>query len=307
MDQFSVYVPKLLPKDENFIAGRRSCRGCGKALAARLAAKALGGQSLVSPDLPKSVYQIAPALTDQSYTYHDVTTAEMLERLILCADECNNMTAAATPSAVKATKKAVIEIDRKIFMADPLALTRNLQINKDVLYLCFDNEPYMDILVEQTAPQPFVLAETRRPVTPDDVRQVILQKNIPPVAAEASFAYAATACPSLPFDFLEKVKKGLACTGNAFISVLTPCPTGWIFPPELTVKVGLMAVKTGYFPLYEQHKGALRITKQVKRRKPIQEYFTMQKRFFTFSAQLFAAVQSAVDERYDNLLQEQRI
>jgi pyruvate ferredoxin oxidoreductase beta subunit len=306
LDRFSVYVPNLLPKDENFLSGRRSCKGCGKAIAARLASKAIGNQGIRAVTMPKNRPGSASSLTSQSHMYHDVTSAEMIEKLLSVFDEIDGPFAVATQKHGKALKKAVIEIDRRIFISDPLTLTRNLQKDREALYLCFDNEPYLDLLIRQTAPQPFVLAERTHPVTAEQVRELIQKKNIPEVVLEQDFSYVATACPSFPFDFLQKVQNGLECSGNAFIAVLTPCPTGWIFPSELTIKVGHMAVQTGYYPLYEQRKGITSLTKHFKKRKPVQQYLLMQKRFLTFPAALYSAVQSTVDEIYGSLLTKER-
>jgi pyruvate/2-oxoacid:ferredoxin oxidoreductase beta subunit len=104
---------------------------------------------------------------------------------------------------------------------------------------------------------------------------------------------------------MEKVRKGLECKGNAFILVLTPCPTGWIFSPKLTVRVGLLAVKTGYYPLYEIEDGVLRITERVKTKKPLQDYLKMQGRFMMFPPALIPPMQKAVDGIYEELLKKE--
>ena len=100
------------------------------------------------------------------------------------------------------------------------------------------------------------------------------------------------------------MKRGLAACGNAFILVLAPCPTGWVFNPKLTIKAGLMAVRTCYFPLYEIENNNIKITQKVLNRKPVQDYLKMQKRFFPFPQELIPVVQEAVDEGYEELLQK---
>jgi pyruvate ferredoxin oxidoreductase beta subunit len=103
---------------------------------------------------------------------------------------------------------------------------------------------------------------------------------------------------------MAKVKKGLELPGNAFISILSPCPTGWIFSPKLTGRVGQTAVKTGYFPLYEVEDGKTRITEPIKARKPVKDFIVMQGRFVLFPPELIAAMQKAVDEIYAELLEQ---
>ena len=118
---------------------------------------------------------------------------------------------------------------------------------------------------------------------------------------EENFSYLATASPSYPFDLIDKVRKAQECSGNAFILVLTPCPTGWIFAPDKTLDMGLHAVRSGYFPLYEADNGKIQLTVKPKIRKPVQEYFAMQKRFFTFPQNLVSAFITAVDEFYNDI------
>jgi pyruvate ferredoxin oxidoreductase beta subunit len=301
MDRFSVYVPRVLPQDERFLTGRRSCKGCGKALSARIASKA-AGTAVLSEEVIKARYPAAASLSAQGYAHDDVNTETMLEKFLACIDYINTSAAKETKTHHKFIKKPIIGINRQVFMSDYLALTRIFQNHRQALYICFDNEPYMDSLIQEASPQAFVFAEHARPVSDKDIARVIQEKQIPAVVGEAGFPYMATACPSFTSDLIEKVRKGLESPGSAFILVLTPCPTGWIFAPENTIKVGLKAVQTGYFPLYEIQQGTLRVTERLKKRLPVQEYLMMQKRFLTFPPELIPSVQSAVDTFYDGLV-----
>ena len=101
-----------------------------------------------------------------------------------------------------------------------------------------------------------------------DVRDAVRNKNIPPVVVNEDFAYMATACPSYPYDLIDKVQHGQDSSGNAFILVMTPCPTGWMFAPDKTLEIGRQAVLTGYFPLFEVDGGKIQLTVQPKNRKP---------------------------------------
>ena len=124
---------------------------------------------------------------------------------------------------------------------------------------------------------------------------------MPSIVDGAEVPYFATACPSEPFDLITKVKKGLACAGNAFILVLTPCPTGWIFPSAQSNRVGKLAVQTGYFPLYEIEQDRTRITRRLLTFRPLQEFLAVQKRFLTFPPPLIPVMQKAIEEFYKSL------
>jgi pyruvate ferredoxin oxidoreductase beta subunit len=290
MNQFPVYVPKLLPAEENYISGRRSCQGCGKALAARIVAKAAGA---VLPDqLP-----LQASITAQSYAYDELTFDPMLENM-----QAELVRASAMAGA--SCRKAMVGIDRRLFLSGQLVAARMFTRDENALYICFDNEPHIDRLISMVNPPDFRLAEVSHTVPAAKIKNIIKEKNIPAAVAEGNFPYIATACPSYPFDLIEKVKKGLAASGNAFILILAPCPTGWVFNPKLTIKAGLMAVRTGYFPLYEIENNNIKITQKVLNRKPVQDYLKMQKRFFPFPPELIPVVQEAVNEGYEELLQK---
>ncbi len=304
MDQFSVYVPKLLPRDENFLSGRRSCQGCGKAIAARVASKAIGNAGIISGPAAQSRTPVAQSLTAQIYEYDFLTFDGLTDSLLSTIDKVNASVQKEKRTRSKRVKKAVVGIDRRVFLANPVVLSRVFESDGEILYLCFDNEPYMNALIQHASPQSFNLAEIPHPVSAEHVERVIKEKNVPEVVEGAGFSYVATACPSYPFDYIAKVKKGLELPGNAFISIFTPCPTGWIFSPKLTGRVGQTAVKTGYFPLYEIEDGKVRITELIKTRKPVKDYIMMQGRFALFPPPLIAAMQKAVDDIYEELLEK---
>jgi pyruvate ferredoxin oxidoreductase beta subunit len=303
MDLFSIYIPKLLPRDERFLSGRRSCKGCGKALTVRIVTKAAGA-SVLAPEAIRARFPEAASITSQSHAHHDVGFEPLLSGLGALIDRVNGVDPQAVRSSHRLVKKPIISINRQVLMSDHLALERMAQAGSDALYICLDNEPYVDDLIARTAPRSFVLAERLHPVSDADIERFIREKQLRDSLARTGFAYVATACPSLPFDLITKVQKALACPGKAFILALTPCPTGWIFAPDKTVMMGMRAIQTGYFPLYEVSEGRLTITEQMQQRKPLADYLALQKRFMPFPRELVAVLQAAVDQHYEKLLDE---
>jgi pyruvate ferredoxin oxidoreductase beta subunit len=296
MDSLSVFDPKNLPRKERFLSGRRSCKGCTKSLAARLvstvadsADPALGGINGQNDGLSANTFA------------HDlVNTADTLEKFVSVVKSFNNNSAKKSKTDNASIKKPVIGIDRKILDSDYLVLQRFLK-NNNGLVICFDNEPAIDKLIRRAIPRPFIENGRIQPVTEKDVREAVRQKNIPFVMENGDFSYMATACPSHQSDLIEKVRRGIDSSGNAFILVLTPCPTGWMFASDKSLDMGRHAVTTGYFPLFEVNNGEIRLTVQTKDRKPVQEYVALQKRFLTFPSGLVPVLQSAVDEFYESI------
>lgn len=298
MDRFSVYVPQLLPKDESFIAGRRSCKGCGKALASRIASKAV-----ISAQSPSKITTQAVSFAKHRYAYDSLATDSLISDYLFDMNTLNTSLAEQSRSHHHGIPKPVIAVNRQIFIRDYLALSSVFESNQTALYLCLDNETYITEFITKTGPQPLVVNEALHPVSDREIMEIIREKNAPSIITEEHFSYIATACPSLPFDLIDKVQKGLSCSGNAFILILTPCPTGWIFPPRFSKQIGLAAIQTGYFPLYERDANGLRLTTRASaQRKPLQQYLALQKRFFTLPADLIPRFQDAVDQFYDEFL-----
>ena len=298
MSTFPVYVPKLLSRDEYFVSGRRSCKGCGKALTIRMITKVMGNKAMISgpvqeTPLPVGYNQISAGSTWDEITSGDLTTS-FVNRLI-------TETQKPTPeSTLKKIAKPVVGIDRRIFSKDFLALSELFREEKDVVYICYDSEMYMDELRKRSAPS--LDAHEAYDLTKEEAQTFIRDKNIPAQVKEFPLSYSATACPSFPLDLMEKIKKALKVTGTAFITILTPCPTGWLFKPELTANLGNLAVETGFYPLYEIENDTLRLTKRVAQLKPISEYFKLQQRYLPFPPEWIALLQEAVTEEYKTLV-----
>jgi pyruvate ferredoxin oxidoreductase beta subunit len=121
------------------------------------------------------------------------------------------------------------------------------------------------------------------------------------IVAAHEIPYVATACPSYPFDMMEKVKKGLAVNGPAFINVFSVCPTGWRSAPELSVRYGRLAVQSNVFPLYEVVNGKYKITVEPDPVRPVTDYFKGQGRFRHLSAGDVQEIQERVNMEYAKL------
>lgn len=300
ISRYPVFIPKLLPQDEYFVSGRRSCRGCGKALAVRMICKMVGRDVIFSSYLKdfsflSSYAQAGVGLTWDELSSGDLTTS-LVDRII-----AKNERLKKEGSAEKGIKKAVIGIDRRVFSKDPLAFSGILKGQKEVVYICYDSEIYMDELIRRSISSFGDHGENHH-IEKDEIRQFTQNKNIPFLLEESCVDYSATCCPSYPLDLMEKVNKGLQFSGTAFISVLTPCPTAWLFKPELTAHLGFLAVATGFYPLFEVISGKLKVTKRISSLHPLLDYFKAQQRYIAFPPELISLIQEVVVEEYEKLI-----
>lgn len=129
----------------------------------------------------------------------------------------------------------------------------------------------------------------------------LLEKPMPPLAVSQGVSYVATACPSYPFDLYDKLKRALGSLGSAYVHMLCPCPQGWRFDPDLSVKIGRFAVESRAFPLYEAGAGVYDITVKTPKPRQLADYIKAQQRFEKVSEQEIAEAQASVDSAYKHL------
>jgi pyruvate ferredoxin oxidoreductase beta subunit len=177
----------------------------------------------------------------------------------------------------------------------------------DFLFMCYDNEGYMNTGVQRsgTTPQGAITANT--PLK--GKRQQ--KKDVAAIMTAHGIDYVATASAAYPLDLYDKIKKAISLKGVKYIHIHTPCPPGWGYDARYTVKVGELAVETGYWDLYEVELGEFRLTGasaktlQKNSRKPVSEYLKAQSRFRIMSPAQAAAVQAQVDAKWSTYAVDQ--
>jgi pyruvate ferredoxin oxidoreductase beta subunit len=147
--------------------------------------------------------------------------------------------------------------------------------NDDGVYICFDNEAYMNTGIQRSSLTPqYSWTTTTLSGKPQ------FKKNLAMIMAAHQVPYVATATVGYLKDFTDKLKKARDIgSGFKFIHLLGPCPVGWRFPTEMTMEISRLAVETGIWPLYEVERSVFRFTTTIKERKHVREYLTPQKRF----------------------------
>ena len=181
------------------------------------------------------------------------------------------------------------------------ALSGALERGHNFLYICTDNEAYMNTGIQRSSSTPFGAATTTSPVGKVQMGQITWKKNMPAIAAAHDIPYVATACPSYPIDLVQKVKKAADIEGPAYVHILSVCPTGWRSAPELSIKLGRLAVETGVFPLYEVEKGQYRLNIDFPKLKPIKEYIKLQGRFRHLTEERIEEIEKRVHKEYEQL------
>ena len=301
MEKYAVFVPKLVTKRENFAPGHRACIGCGEALAVRLACKALG-QNVIIVTATGCIEIISSQLPYTSWRVPWIHT--LFENTAAVASGIES----GLKILMKKGRMAQQEIKVVAMAGDGgtsdiglQALSGALERGHDFLYICFDNEAYMNTGIQRSSATPFGASTTTSPAGKMSIGQVTWKKNVPAIAAAHDIPYVATACPSYPFDLMDKVAKGAATPGPAYIQILSPCPTGWRFATDLTVRLGRLAVETGIFPLYEVENGTYRLNFDFPKLRPVTDYMKLQRRFRHLSEDVINEIQQRVNREYAKL------
>ena len=304
MQNLGIYASRLVTKEENFVPGHRACIGCGEALAVRLAAKAFGKNTIVV-NATGCMEIVASQLPYTSWKLPWIHTLF----------ENSAAVASGVESALKVMmrKGKLPQEDIKVVAIGGDGATMDIGLQAisgaferghDFLYICFDNEAYMNTGIQRSSATPFGASTTTSPAGKARAGQMSWKKNMPEIAVAHNIPYVATACPSYPFDLIEKVKKGLATKGPAYIHVLSVCPTGWRCDTEISIMLGRLATETGVFPLYEVENGKYKMSLIPEKLKPVKDYLKLQRRFRHLKPDAIDAIQARVTEEYQKLLEK---
>jgi pyruvate ferredoxin oxidoreductase beta subunit len=301
MERFNVYASRLITKKEYFSPGHRACQGCAEALAVRLVAKALGQNVIVSSATGCMEIVSSPL----PFTNWRVPWIHV-------AFENTSAVASGVEGGTKALiRKGKLPDKGTVFLGmggdgattdiGLQSLSGAFERGHNFLYVCYDNEAYMNTGIQRSSSTPFGAATTTSPAGKLKPGQITWKKNMGEIAVAHNIPYVATACSSYPFDLIQKVKKAARIHGPAYVHVLSVCPTGWRVPPNKAIWIGRLAVETGVFPLYEVENGKYRITVDVPELKPVSHYLKPQGRFRHLTPERIDQIQERVTREYNQL------
>ena len=267
MEQSAEELNKIEKKDL-FTSGHRACGGCGQALAARLVADA-SGENTIACVATGCLEVFSSPYPDPSW------------RIPFLHSLFEN--AAAVASGVEAAYKALNKGPVNIIAQGGDGSTADIgfqcisgmfERGHNVLYVCYDNEAYMNTGVQRSS---FTPLGARTSTTP--MGNKTRKKNMPLLAADHGIPYVATATVDDFRDLQRKVKTALSIEGSKYIHILAPCPLGWGHHGELTVKICRLAKDTGLFPIYEIIDGKVTNVGKIRTKLPVEEYLKLQGRF----------------------------
>lgn len=299
-------IKELSKKTEKFTGGHRACSGCGGAVILRQTMMAVGDRPVVVGCATGCMSVVSTLFP---YTAWKVP-------FIHSAFE----NAAATISGVEAAyqslkKQGKINKDIKFiaFGGDGgtydigfQALSGAMERGHDMVYICYDNEAYMNTGVQRSSATPKGASTTTAPAGKVKQGKEQFKKDLMAVIVAHHVPYVAQSAIGFWNDYITKVQKALDSPGPAFINVLAPCRLGWPHDPAQTAELGRIAAKTCSWPLFEVVHGKYTISYKPKQKLPITEWLKVQGRFKHLfrpeNKQLIEEIQSEVDARWEHLL-----
>jgi pyruvate ferredoxin oxidoreductase beta subunit len=173
------------------------------------------------------------------------------------------------------------------------ALSGAVERGHKFLYVCYDNEAYMNTGIQRSSLTPFGASTTTSPAVgcAGSIGEKKFKKNLFEIMMAHRIPYCATASPAYLADFLRKVEKAKNTNGPSFLHVLAPCPTGWGFASDQTLEIGRLAVQTGLWFLAEYENGKAKLNLVPREFKPVQDYLGRQKRFKHLTPREWATIE----------------
>jgi pyruvate ferredoxin oxidoreductase beta subunit len=258
--------------------GHRACQGCGEALGARyaldaamraanrqlIAVNSTGCLEVFSTPYPETSWQIA-----------------WIHSLF------GNAPAVATgvAAAMRAKGRQDVRVvgqggDGGTVDIGFACLSGMFERNDDVLFICYDNEAYMNTGVQRSgATPPAARTATTPAVGPQPGNTFGQGKNAPLIAMAHQIPYVATATVAGLRDLEYKVQRAMDLRGARYLHILVPCPLGWGSAPGDTIRIARLAEQTGLFPVFEAVDGEVASVSKIRRKAPVEDYLRLQSRY----------------------------
>ncbi len=276
-----------IEESDVFLSGHHACPGCGEALAVRYVINTMGPRTIAI--VPPSCIAIIAGLQPNS---------SMRVPIVHGTLESSAASAAGVRRALNHQGKHDVNVlvmagDGGTYDIGFQALSGAAERNEDMVYVCLDNEGYMNTGAQKSGSTPHLASTASTPGG-----KTTGKKNIAEIMAAHRIPYVATATIGYPDDLARKVAKARDLKGMRFIVVLTPCLDGWGLPENGAVRVSRLAVETGFFPLFEVEDGVHYTINHGPRGIPVQRYLEAQKRFRHLEAEQKERLQAEVDEAW---------
>ena len=298
--QMNPYDPRNLHlSDEEYLrSGHLACPGCGAALGLRIALKTLGEKTMVV--IPACCFAVCVG----SYPFSAAKVP-----VINVAFATAAISAAGIRAGLEAQGKTDVTVlawagDGGTFDIGLQSLSATVERNDNIIYVCYDNEAYMNTGIQRSSATPYGAWTTTTPL-PSPKQEP--KKDIVGILAEHRIPYAATASIAFPEDFARKLAKAKSIPGTKFLHLWVSCPTGHKSEERFSIRIARLAVETGIFPLYEVEYGDRYTINWEPSFRDVKEYLGLQGRFRHLSEAQIATIRGNVRSEWKRLRAKVRL
>lgn len=291
-------LPKINVKnmtDKEFFYGHKACAGCGGSIAVRLALKVLGERTYVA--LPAGCMSAVGFIYPQmAFNINAIITT-----FPGAASMASGVAVGAKALGQKNFKTVVFAGDGGTADIGLQALSGMIDRNDDVLYICYDNEAYMNTGIQKSGLTPYGTKTTTTPAGKNIPGTITHKKNLFEIIAAHEIGYAATASIGYLQDYINKVNIAMHTKGTSFIHVYASCPTGWGTPTETSVEIAKDAVDCGLIYLAEYTDGIFKLNRNPKEFKSVEEYLKKQGRFKHLTDEDIELIRQQRDKKWERM------
>ena len=285
---------RTLTEDEYFF-GHKACGGCGGSLAIRLALKVLGPRS----------FAVLPAgcMSAVGFVFPQMAFAvnAMISTFAGTASMLSGIAAGAKALGLKDCHAVGFAGDGATADIGLQALSGAIDRNDTIIYICYDNEAYMNTGIQKSGLTPYGARTTTTPAKIPGNGCRTFKKNMFEIVAAHGISYAATASVGFITDLLRKIEKAKNMIGASYIHIFAPCPTGWGHESADTLEISRSAVACGLWYLAEFENGRFRLNHDPGEFGSIQSYLKSQSRFKHLEQTEIEVLESARDRKWENI------
>lgn len=271
--------------------GVTTCEGCGMELIARSILEVLGENTIILT--PPSCSAVLTGFGDET-SWKIPSFQSNLENI---AAYCSGISEALEFKGRKDVHVVALAGDGGTVDIGLQALSGAIERGHKFIYVCYDNEAYMNTGIQRSGSTPTGAWTTTTPGGKNEVK-----KDIVGMLMAQGIPYIATASVGYIDDFKNKLRKAKDIDGPSYIHTIQPCAPGWKFHPRETIKIAQLAVETNLFPLFEAVDGEIKVTKKISNAKPIDGYLKMQGRFSNITDDQVENLEKRSKDYYDKLI-----
>jgi len=294
--------------EELLAPGTRTCAGCGAAIAIRMVLRAIEKDAGKNFIVCNATGCLEVATTPYPETSWRVPWIHVAFENVSAVASGVNAAYEYISENTKTEKPKIIAIggDGSTFDIGFGSLSGMLERNDDILYICYDNEAYMNTGVQQSGSTPKFASTTTTPSGKAIPGNLQRKKNLVEIAAAHNIYASSTTIYNFK-DLENKVRKALKIKGAKYIQIFASCPTGWGIPEKDAVNIAKLAVETGIYKVFEIENGKFNLNFKPVKRKPVEEYLKMQRRFRHLTQEQIREIQERIDKDWQELEELEKI